>query len=282
METWNKKLVNTSRGIFEIFEKGNGEPLCITHLYSEFNETGDYFANTFTETNRVILVNLREAGDSEKSKHAHELSMLETVFDLEAIRKCLNIKKWGFAGHSTGGILALVYGIYFSTSLKYLVTVGAAARDYMTFSKDCIYHAEHPQFHKMQGLIESLKKPNLTPEARKEISKERTKLSLVKPEKYEEYFNKNINKKMSRVRMDYFAREMQLLDVTKKIKLITVSTLIMCGKYDVQCPIEYSIEMNQLISDSKLIIFEHSNHYPFLEEKELFLKEINHFIGYVI
>ncbi|NDI35050.1 alpha/beta fold hydrolase [Chengkuizengella sediminis] len=278
METWNRKLVNTTRGVFEIFEKGNGEPLCITHLYSEFNETGDYFADTYTETNRVILVNLREAGDSEKSEHAHELSMLETVFDLEAIRKCLNIKQWGFAGHSTGGILALVYGIYFSSSLKNLVIVGAAARDYMTFSKNCIYHAEHPLFHKMQELIELLKQPNLTAEARKKISIERTKLSLVKPEKYEAYFNKNITKKMSGVRMDFFAREMQLLDVTKKLKLITVPTLIMCGKYDVQCPLEYSIEMDQLISDSKLIIFEHSNHYPFLEEKELFLKEINFYI----
>ncbi|MDP5274934.1 alpha/beta fold hydrolase [Chengkuizengella axinellae] len=278
MDTWKRELISTSRGTFEVFEKGNGEPLCITHLYSEFNESGDYFAKTFTETHRVILVNLREAGDSEKAVHAYELSMLETVFDLEAIREALHLKTWGYAGHSTGGILGLVYGIYFSVSLEFLIVVGAAARDYMTFSKDCIYHAEHPLFHKMQDLIESLKQPDLTPEDRKEISIERTKLSLVKPEKYTEYFNRNISKKMSRIRMDYFAREMQLLDVTKKLKLIIVPTLIMCGKYDVQCPLEYSFEINQLIPGSKLVVFDHSNHYPFLEEEKLFLKEVNLFL----
>ncbi|SET93274.1 proline iminopeptidase [Salinibacillus kushneri] len=47
MEKWGRKLLKTSRGVFEVFEKGEGEPLCVTHHYSEFNQTGDYFAETF-------------------------------------------------------------------------------------------------------------------------------------------------------------------------------------------------------------------------------------------
>ncbi len=65
MIRWETKMISTERGNFEVFSKGQGPALCVAHLYSEFNETGDRFADTFTETNQVFLVNLREAGMSE-------------------------------------------------------------------------------------------------------------------------------------------------------------------------------------------------------------------------
>ena len=87
MGNWVRDLLKTSRGVFEIFVKGEGEPLCVTHHYSEFNQTGDYFAETFTKTNKVFLINLREAGNSEKAHEPYQLSFLETIFDIEAIRE---------------------------------------------------------------------------------------------------------------------------------------------------------------------------------------------------
>jgi proline iminopeptidase len=278
MNRWNKTLVNTSRGTFEIFMKGEGEPLCVTHLYSEFNETGDYFAEAFTKTNKVYLVNLREAGNSEKATESYQLSMLETIFDLEAIREALGFEKWGFAGHSTGGMLGIIYGIYFSTSLEFTVIVGAAAREYVTFSRDCIYNKAHPNFNRMQELIETLKRSDLSEEKRRELTIERTKLSLFKPEKYNELFTLTSSKKLSSTRLNYFNREVQLFDVTRKLKLVSSPSLIMCGQYDVQCPITYSKEMNEMIPNSKLVIFKKSNHYPFLEEAELFSTEYEVFL----
>ncbi len=267
---WEHKMVATSRGEFEVFAKGVGDPLCVTHLYSEFNETGDYFAEAFTKTNRVYLVNLREAGNSEKAQHPYELSMLESVFDLEAIRTALGFERWGFAGHSTGGMLGIVYGIYFSAHLRSLVIAGAAAREYMTFSKDCIYNPEHPQFLRMQELIENLKSPEATDRQKQQWKVERTKLSLANPDHYESYFSRPITKKLSVVRMDFFNRELQLFDVTRKLHLMETPSLIICGRQDIQCPIVYSQEMAELIPGARLAIFENSNHYPFLEEKTQF------------
>ena len=74
------------------FTKGSGEPLCITHHYSQFNETGDYFADVFTATHRVLLINLRDAGNSAKAQVENELSMIETIHDLEAIREALQLQ----------------------------------------------------------------------------------------------------------------------------------------------------------------------------------------------
>ncbi len=275
---WEHMMVSTSRGEFEVFAKGTGEPVCVTHLYSEFNETGDYFADTFTETHRVYLVNLREAGNSAKAHYPYELSMLESVFDLEAVRTGLGVEQWGFAGHSTGGMLGIVYGVYFSSHLRFLVVVGAAAREYITFSEDCIYNPEHPHFFRMQELIENLKSTEATEQQKQEWKIERTKLSLTSPNNYEHYFSNQVIKKMSAIRMNFFNRELQLFDLTRKLKLITTPTLIMCGRQDVKCPLLYSQEMAELIPRAQLAVFDNSNHYPFLEEKTIFYQMFKDYI----
>ncbi|MEM5624882.1 alpha/beta hydrolase [Bacillus wiedmannii] len=266
---WTQQIVPTKRGTFELFTKGNGEPLCITHHYSQFNETGDHFADIFTVTHRVFLINLRDAGNSVKANSENELSMIETVHDLEAIRESLQLPTWHFAGHSTGGMLGLLYAITYPNSLQSLVIVGAAASNY-TETLFCIYHPAHPQFHYMQQLIENLKSPHLTSEERKELSTNRTKLSLYKPENYNSYFCKPIQKAMAASRMNAFAHEYPSFDLRTSLPFIQTKTLIICGRYDVQCPIQYSIKMHDGIRNSIFVPFENSNHYPFLEEAAQF------------
>jgi proline iminopeptidase len=277
MTKWVNKIIETPRGKFEVFIKGEGNPICVTHLYSSFNESGDYFADALSENNKVILVNLREAGNSDIAHEPYQLSMLETLFDLEAIREELGYEKWTFAGHSTGGMLGILYGIYFTNALHNLLIVGAAARDY-TGSTSCIYNENHHNFTYMQELIEDLKSKDISNQKRKQLSEERTKLSLAEPNYYESYFSKQITKQMSAARINFFNRELVLFDVTKKLHHIKCPTLIICGRFDVQCPLEYSQEMNKLINNSHFEIFEASNHYPFLEEESKFRMLLKDFL----
>ncbi|WP_377892111.1 alpha/beta fold hydrolase [Alkalihalobacillus sp. R86527] len=276
---WERKKVDTSRGSFEVFAKGEGPPLCVAHLYSEFNMTGDYFGDSFTDHHRVYLVNLKGTGDSVDAEDPHEYFMLDTVFDLEAIRTELGYKRWSFVGHSTGGMLGCVYGIHASEGLDHLIIVGAAAREYASSSRFCIYHFENPKFDVMQQYIEQLKNPALSSDERQMIAKERTKLSLFNPELYEEYFSKNIHKTLSAVRMNFFAREIMNFDVTRQLNKITSPTLIICGEHDVQCPLSFSEEMDVYIPNSKLVVFQNSNHYPFLEEPQKFNRVTRDFLS---
>ena len=57
-------ILETKNGVFEAFVAGEGEPLCVTHLYSEFNANGNRFANMFVPFFKVYLVNLRGCGNS--------------------------------------------------------------------------------------------------------------------------------------------------------------------------------------------------------------------------
>ena len=269
MPMWEQQIIQTGRGSFEIFIKGNGNPVCVTHDYSAFNHTGDYFADTFTDWNQVILVNLKNAGNSDRAEHPHELSLIDSVLDLEEIRKQLGYTEWIYAGHSTGGMIGILYGIHYSMSLKALILVGTAAREYSSSSR-CIYHVLHPQFKRMQELMKLLKEPGLGEVERANLTKERTQLSLYHAEKYEEYFSKDIRKRIVPSRLDFFSREALIYDVTRQLIRIHARTAVLCGQYDVQCPVEFSIELSEGIRDAYLHVFPYSNHYPHLEERRDF------------
>lgn len=228
----------------------------------------------------MFLVNLKEAGNSPRVQSDDELSMRTAVEDLDAIRTSLGFTSWDFAGHSTGGMLGLVYAVDNGASLNSLILVGAAASREYNWTKECIYHPEHPQFSRMQELIELLKSPSLSPQERTELTQERTKLSLHNPDRYGEYFSGSTTKKIAAKRLNYFgANDYPEFDLRSQLPLIKVPTLILCGRYDVQCPLWCSVEMHELIEGSKLVIFEHSNHYPFLEEAEAFSKEVHSFLS---
>lgn len=279
MSEWKKEMIETNRGCFEVFVKGEGAPVCVTHHYSEFNESGDYFAETFIETNKVFLVNLKDAGNTDKAENAYELSMVDAVLDLEEIRKVFRYPSWTFAGHSTGGMIGVLYGIHFSSSLKSLIIVGSSAREYSSTSSKCIYNEGHPNYKRMQEVMELLKLPNLMEDERYRLSKERVQLSLFEPENFEHYFSKNISKNLSANRLSFFSREQLIFDVTRQLSAVRTETIILCGRHDVQCPVDFSIEMSELIPNASIHIFEKSNHYPFLEEELEFKRVIKSVIS---
>ncbi|WP_349408424.1 alpha/beta hydrolase [Pseudalkalibacillus sp. SCS-8] len=280
MRNWKAHIVHTDRGQFEVFTKGEGNPVCVTHLYSEFNETGDHFADTFTRHNQTILINLRGTGKSTGYQSRNELSMSETVKDLDSIREGLEIESWTYAGHSTGGMLGLRYAIDFPDSLNHLIVVGSAASGDYASDMDSIYNDAHPRHQRMQSLIAKLKMKNLHPDERKLISRERIKLSLNEPEKYETYFSADVFKKISTDRLDYYSEnEFPYFDYKSELSNIELPVLIICGENDVQCPIRCSEELHGLLMNSTFLRFQHSNHYPFLEEKDRFQFAVRSFLS---
>ena len=63
------------------------------------------------------------------------------------------------------------------------------------------------------------------------------------------------------------------LDYCQSFKNIQVPTLVCVGCFDPQASVVCSEEMKQNIQKSNLIIFEQSGHYPFIEEREKFVRE---------
>ena len=268
---WTQQFIETIRGSFEVFTKGEGEPICVTHLYSAYNEKGNTFANPFTEHYTVYLVNLRGAGNSVESVQKDDLSMKESIKDLEAIRIALQFEKWAFAGHSTGGMLGLVYAIQAPESLTNMIIGGAAAsKEYMNHPGS-IYCKENPNNERLGEIIRAITNPTTPVEEKRPLSREWTGMSLYRPENYEQYFNKPNSGSTVSERLDYYSyTELPNYDVTAQLSTISIPTIVYCGLHDAQCPYVFSEQMANAIPNAKLITFDESNHLPFTEEREKF------------
>lgn len=264
---WEKMLIDTDRGTFELFGSGNGEPLCITHLYSAFDERGYTFANPFTSFYRVYLINLRGCGNSVEAETAEQFSMYNSVKDLEAIRIALGYEKWGFAGHSAGGMLALKYSIIAPTSLTKIVAGGAAASKEYSSDEDCIYCNKNSNYPRVMEIIQQLNDVTTPIEPRKRLSYEWSKMSFYSEEKLKKALQIPSSGKTVGARLEYFIKkEIPRFDLRESLVNVTIPSYIYAGKYDAQCPYKYGVEIANLIPGAKFTTFERSNHNPFVEE----------------
>jgi pimeloyl-ACP methyl ester carboxylesterase len=265
-------MIETTRGEFELFEKGQGEPLCVTHLYSAYDERGNTFANPFTSHYQVFLINLRGCGNSVKADDEAQYSMEESVKDLEAIRMALGMNQWGFAGHSTGGMLGLEYATQAPDSLMKLIAGGTSASKEYGADPDSIYCHKNPNFNRIMEIMNQLNDPATPVELRKQLSREWASMSFYSEEKLDYAMTLPNSGKTVGNRLNYFIQsEFPAYDLREQLVDVTVPSYIYAGKYDAQCPYEYGIEIANLIPNATLTTFEESNHNPFVEEEDKFM-----------
>ncbi|MEO4054634.1 alpha/beta hydrolase [Solibacillus sp. CAU 1738] len=268
---WEQQLIETTNGIFEVFTAGDGDPICVTHLYSEFNSNGNRYANMFVPYRKVYLVNLRGCGNSTDDITEYNYSMKDSVLDLEAIRSALEIKRWGFAGHSTGGMLALKYAIEAPSSLEFIIAGGlCASSDYMR-NGNSIYCKENPNNKRIGEIIAMLRNPDSPLEERRAGSKEWSLMSLHKEESFENMISRPNSGKTVSKRLDYFSyEELPHYDLRPQLQNVDTKAFIYGGLYDAQCPYEYAVEAADLLPNSSLTTFSESNHHPCIEEEQEF------------
>lgn len=277
---WKREFVSTQNGDFELFINGSGPPLCVTHLYSECNERGNYFADCFTPYFTVYLINLRNAGESVQANAKSELSLSQSASDLEAIRKALEFPNWSFAGHSTGGMLGLVYAIEQPDGVDKLVITGAAGSYEYMQHPGSIYCKENAHNERVLELLKVLKDPNATIEERRAANREWMGFSLFRPERYDDYFSKPSSGKVVPSRLDYFSYDdLPKYDLFPALPDVQHSIIVASGEHDAQCPLDCSIHIEEALPHATLKVFSESNHLPFLEEPEAFERMVSEFLA---
>lgn len=267
---FEREVLETERGTFEVFKKGSGKPLAFTHLYSEFNTLGNTMSQMLAKHYAVYIINLRGAGGSDGPTEAYTYSMDDAIHDMEAIRKALKIDSWTFSGHSTGGFLALKYAVMYPKSLDKIIAGGlCASYEYMEHP-DSIYCPENPNNPRMKEIFSELRNPDTPREKRIKLSKEWLMMSLYKKESYYKVINKKESGRTLMDKIDYFTSELRNYDIREQLKSSPVKAFIYCGRHDAQCPHVFSEEAAELMPNASLTTFEYSNHIPDIEEEEKF------------
>ncbi|MBZ5637601.1 MAG: proline iminopeptidase-family hydrolase [Acidobacteriia bacterium] len=101
---------------------GRGAPLLILH--GGPGASHDYFLPyllPLARHNRLVFVDERGSGKSEKLEDVKQYTVEAMVEDVEAVRKALGLGRINLLGHSFGGVLAQAYALKYQDNLSRLV-----------------------------------------------------------------------------------------------------------------------------------------------------------------
>jgi len=103
-------------------EIGRGAPLMIVH--GGPGASHDYFLPyllPLARHNRLIFIDERGSGKSEKLEDPGGYTVGNMVEDVEAVRQGLKLGKMSLLGHSYGGVLAQAYALKYQKNLTHLI-----------------------------------------------------------------------------------------------------------------------------------------------------------------
>lgn len=101
---------------------GQGEPLLIVH--GGRGASHDYFLPyllPLARTNKLIFIDERGSGHSEKLEDPKGYTVENMVEDVEAVRSSLGLGPITLLGHSFGGVLAQAYALKCPANLAHLI-----------------------------------------------------------------------------------------------------------------------------------------------------------------
>jgi proline iminopeptidase len=199
---------------------------------------------------------------------------------LETLAACRISEPIDLIGHSMGGLCALALAIEQPERVRRLVLVGSVS-GFPAVRRWSIPHnwrwwrdSEYWQalwwgFRLFVGWnnLAVHKRLNNLVEAASYLNKELAELEEIEPGDH----------RRSPPRRDDWFKTVRKVDYKERLPELQVPTLLCVGRHDPQTPVPCSQELADGIPRTRLVIFEQSGHFPFLEEPDRFLAEVTGF-----
>lgn len=174
------------------------------------------------------------------------------VEQLHQIVKYLKLQNISILGHSFGGRVAIKYNYYYNLNTLILVdSAGIKHRTFVTYKKIIKYKLLKKYYY------------------------------IFHKNKYNILIN-NSGSNDYKVLLPVMKQTMNkiiTIDLKKYCKTTRTNTLILWGVNDTETPISDSYIFHKIFFNQKLIIFYKSGHFPFLDEKEKFIRVLNRAIS---
>ncbi|WP_377865729.1 alpha/beta fold hydrolase [Bacillus sp. R86525] len=234
----------------------------------------------------VVYYEQRGCGRSEAPQDDNDYSINTLAEDLEELRKRLNINKVNLLGYSFGGQLCLEYALKYPEEVEKMVLQAPLLDEY-----DEVYKVQIEGFLKV---TEGKMKEQISIISKSEISlKERNNQvwNIVDTEIVDRLLFKNqefakLNRtlweenhlsntgKMSKVIFE----TQSIVPLIERINGLEQDTCVVVGAYDYNTGVEMSKMITSHMKNSKLIIFENSEHFPDIEETDNVCEAIIEFL----
>ncbi|MCG1023479.1 alpha/beta fold hydrolase [Sutcliffiella horikoshii] len=257
---------------------------CLDFCYEQANLLGGKL--------RVIAFDQRGVLRSDPIKENTDIGLNDIIADCEALREQLGIQSWTVLGHSFGGYIGLKYAHEHPSSVKKVI-YEAPTFDLGLSSKSMIKRAlllldaEHEYNRYIQQ--DSYTTKDLWHAISKvyqelgEEKKDSIYLKSIKPQELNSIYEKAQLPAESWGRSQKYIQKLEeegmifesLLPI---IPLVNQPSLLLHGKFDpILCEHQKTYFMKNAPS-SKTVVFEHSAHFPRLEEPQKYRDEVVSFV----
>jgi proline iminopeptidase len=276
---------------------GHGAPLMIVH--GGPGASHDYFLPylmTLARTNKIIFIDERGSGRSERLEDATKYTVENMVEDVEAVRQALNLGKISLMGHSYGGVLAQAYAFKYQKNLTHLIL---GSTFHSTSAMNAVLANEERQMPaEKRERLEALEKAGLfgngKPWEKGRYPTEYAELAWGDgyfPFLYQKHPDPNYDPLSGNTTSSWdLYREMwgshgefvidgnlKSVEYADRLSSIHVPTLVICGDHDESDP-SLSKTMHEKIAGSKLVIIPQAGHLVFVDQPNLYLKTIDDFV----
>jgi proline iminopeptidase len=229
---------------------------------------------------QLVYIDHRGQGRSAKGDPAR-YTLDENVEDMEALRRHLGLGPIVSIGTSYGGMVALAHAARYPASVSHLVLIVTAS--HAGFNQRARQIVAERGTAEQKAVCGQLWAGELDT-----VDKLRRYYDVMGP-LYSVRFDPNAaaaSRSRGILTPEALNRAfapggfLQSFDLRPELSRITAPTLIMAGRHDWICPVEFSEEIHRLIPGSDLRIFEHSSHSIRADEPEALRDAIAGFVVY--
>lgn len=229
------------------YGKQDGDTVVLLHGWGQNIQMMKPIGDNISDICRVIIIDLPGYGNSDEPTFAW--SVYDYVEMLKKLLDKLKIENPILVGHSFGGKISLLYASKYN--VKKLVLFGSP------------FKKEIEKLSLKVKVLKGLKKvPGLN--------------------KLEGFAKKHIGstdyRSASPIMREILVGTVNL-DIEEEVKKITSSTLIIWGDLDEAVPLKRAYELEKLIPDSAVIVYEDCTHYAYLERLNQTINILRNFIG---
>jgi proline iminopeptidase len=207
------------------------------------------------------------------------LTLSQLAADADALRAYLGIEKVVVLGHSFGGIVALEYALAFPLRLSHLILVGTtAAFDYGDEIAANIQRKRPPP-----EVLAAWGQPPADDGDNREMLRQ---LKATAPLYFVRHDPALVDRLFARTIFSLAASKrgselVQSYNVVPRLGEIETPTLVLTGREDFIAPPSQAERLGRRMPNAQVVIFEHSGHYPHVEEHEVFFATIRSWLRQV-
>jgi proline iminopeptidase len=275
---------------------GAGQPLVILH--GGPGASHEYFLPyliPLAKTNRLIFIDERGSGRSQKLDDPAGYTIENMVEDVEGVRQQLGLGDVSLLGHSFGGALAQAYALKYQSHLTHLILAStfSSTKQLNTFFEQM----KAKMAPEVRARIDALENQGLFGHG-KDYEKNRYPPDYMVAAWGDGYFPYLYGRKpdpnfdpaaMGAMSWDLYRTmwgshgefvidgNLTSVEYTDRLGSIKVPTLITVGDHDEVDP-SLARDMQQHISGSQLVILPNSGHMTFVDQPDLFVKTVNDFV----